>query len=220
MKIPLTERLLACASYIKTGDRVADVGCDHGYLGIYLLKNNIAQSIIAADINPAPLDSAKTNACKYGVSDKISFYLSDGVQSIPHDFNVLVCAGMGADTMISILESAPWLCSGKYRLILQCQSKTPILREYLSNNGWFIEDETVLRDGRFLYTVMHIIWNPDGPRLTPAQHYFPPVLLKNQSGHIVEYYRWIINGLRLQIKHQNDPMKQEILYELESMKVN
>ena len=54
MKLPLSNRLLACCSFISPGDRVADVGCDHGYLGIHLLQNGIASSIIASDVNEQP----------------------------------------------------------------------------------------------------------------------------------------------------------------------
>ena len=157
MKLPLSDRLLACCSFVVPGDRVADIGCDHGYLGIHLLQSGAAAKVIASDINEMPLLSAKRNAIKYHVADRISFYLSDGVQQIPRDFDVMVCAGMGADTMISMLEAAPWLCSGAYRLILQCQSKTHMLRRYLSDNGWQIREEIALREGKFLYTVMHIL---------------------------------------------------------------
>lgn len=217
MKIPLSDRLHACAGFINQGDRVADVGCDHGYLGIYLLDNNIAQFVIAADINPMPLESAKTNAKRFGVSDKMSFHLADGVQDIPRDFDSLVCAGMGADTMISILEAAPWLKTAKYRLILQCQSKTPMLRHYLSDNGWSIENEIVLRDGRFLYTVMEVRWQPDAAPLSAAQCYFPPAMLKYPSETVAEYYQWVTDGLNIQVRHQNDPEKQSILAELENI---
>ena len=117
MHIPLSPRLQVCAGLVVPGDRVADIGCDHGYLSIYLLKNNIASAVIASDIREMPLQSAMRNAEKYGVQDKISFHLSDGVQSIPRDFDTLVCAGMGADTMISILDAAPWLHTEQYRLI-------------------------------------------------------------------------------------------------------
>lgn len=217
MKIPLSGRLLGCAKYIHNGDRVADVGCDHGYLGIYLLEHHIASSIIAADINPMPLQSAKANAEKYGYSDKMSFYLSNGVQCIPHNFDVLVCAGMGADTMISILQSAPWLKASQYRMVLQCQSKTPLLRKYLSDNGWCITEESVIRDGRFLYTVMQVLWQPDSAPLSAAECYFPPAILYNPSDKVPAYYKWIIDGLRIQNKHQNDPQKQAILIELEML---
>ena len=128
MNLPLSPRLLACAGFVAKGDRVAEVGCDHGYLSIYLLKNGIASFAIASDINRGPLQAAMQNAQKYGVADKMSFHLSDGVQKIPRDFDTLVCAGMGAATMISILEAAPWLKESQYRLILQCQIKTHLLR--------------------------------------------------------------------------------------------
>ena len=123
MKIPLSNRLLACCGYVNPGDRVADVGCDHGYLGIYLLKNGIASAVIASDVREMPLQSAIRNAEKFGVKERMSFYLSDGIRDVPREFDCMVCAGMGADTMMSILDAAPWLKSERYRLILQCQSK-------------------------------------------------------------------------------------------------
>jgi len=214
MKLPISDRLLACAAFVAPGDRVADVGCDHGYLSIHLLINGIAQSCIAADINEQPLLSAVRNAEKYGVREKIEFYLSDGVRSIPQDFTCLVCAGMGADTMISILEAAPWLQNSGYRLILQCQSKTPMLRKYLSEHGWRITEESVLRDGRFLYTVMEVYYEPDYPRLTEAECYFPPALLENPSKDVPDYYKWVVGGLRIAAEHQKDDRKQQILREL------
>lgn len=173
MKLPINERLLACCAFVRPGDRVADVGCDHGYLGIHLLQQGVASGVIASDLRPGPLDSARRNAAKFGLSDKMSFYLSDGVQSIPRDFDTLVCAGMGAETMISILDAAPWLESENYRLILQCQTKTHLLRQYLSGQGWSVSRETVRRDGKFLYTVMEAVWDPAAPRLSPGGCYFP-----------------------------------------------
>ena len=215
MKIPISDRLLACAGFVSPGDRVADVGCDHGYLSIYLLTNNIAKSCIASDINEGPLLSAVRNAEKYGVQERISFHLSDGVRNIPRDFDTLVCAGMGGDTMISILEAAPWLKSSQYRLILQCQSKTPLLRRYLSQNGWRIAEETVLRDGRFLYTIMEVWWQPDYPKLSDAECWFPPALLEYPSKEVPAYYKWVCDGLRLSAPHQ--PEKAEILAALEDL---
>ena len=217
MNLSLSPRLLACSQFVAPGSRVADVGCDHGYLSIYLLKNGIAQRVIASDINEQPLLSAVNNAEKYGVRDRITFCLSDGVKDIPRDFDCMICAGMGADTMISILEAAPWLKSSAYTLILQCQSKTPTLRRYLSEQGWSIEEEAVLRDGRFLYTVMEVIWQPDYPRLTPMEWYFPPALLENPAQALPAYYKWVLGGLQIATEHQNDPEKESILKDLEAL---
>ncbi len=215
MKLPLSSRLLACAGFVNKGDRVADIGCDHGYLSIHLLTAGIARSCIASDVAVGPLQSAMRNARKFGVQDKIRFFLSDGVQSIPHDFDDLVCAGMGADTMIHILESAPWLQNEKYTLILQCQSKTPSLRRYLSEKGWRIYEEAVLRDGKFLYTVMEVGWRPEYPKLTVGEWYFPPALLENPSADVPAYYKWVVDGLKIATAHQNDQEKKQALAELE-----
>ena len=62
MKIPLSRRLQECCRFIHPGDRVADIGCDHGYLGIYLLKNQIASFVYASDINEGPLNAAVFNS--------------------------------------------------------------------------------------------------------------------------------------------------------------
>ena len=217
MNITLSERLDCCASHLCNGQRVADIGCDHGYLGIYLLQNGYASSVIAADVNEGPLQSAMRNAEKYGVKDKMTFYLSDGAKNIPRDFDALVCAGMGADTIIHILEDAPWLKAEQYQLVLQCQSKTPTLRKYLSDNGWHITRESILREGKFLYTVMNVVWDPAALRLTPGQCYISPVLCGSEED-VIAYRKRIIGGLRLAVGHQNDPEKASILSELENHK--
>ena len=220
MNLPLSPRLLACCGFVSPGERVADIGCDHGYLGIHLLLTGLARSVIAADVNEMPLQSARRNAAKYGVEDKMTFYLSDGVRNIPRDFDVMVCAGMGADTMVSILEAAPWLQAEQYRLILQCQSKTPMLRRYLSRQGWRITEETVLRDGRFLYTVMEAVWQPDYPGLTVGEWYFPSALLENPAKELPEYYARVTFSLRRAITgHAEgaDPDMVAALKELEAL---
>ena len=216
MKLPISDRLLCCASYLSNGIRIADIGCDHGYLGIHLLKNCNAKSIIAADIHEGPLQSAMRNAEKYGVADKMTFHLSDGAKDIPRDFDALVCAGMGADTIIHILEEAPWLQAEQYMLVLQCQSKTPMLRKYLSDHGWFIVEETIIEDGKFLYAVMCVFWMPDAPRLTAGQCYISPGM-RNATNHLLPaYYQAIVDGLRLAVEHRDDPEKKQVLEELEN----
>lgn len=216
MTSTLSPRLLACCGFVAPGDRVADVGCDHGYLGIHLLQNNIASYVYAGDVNEGPLQSAVINAQRYGVTDKISFYLSDGVRNLPRDFDTMVCAGMGADTMVSILEAAPWLRDPHYRLILQCQSKTHFLRKYLSENGWRIFEETVVRDGRFLYTVMEAVYQP-GYTLTPGGWYFPPALLENPAKELPEYYQQTVFRLNRAVAGQKEDADPNMVQALEEL---
>ena len=217
MKIPMSNRLLTVSSFVRRGDRVADIGCDHGYLGIHLLTNCIASHMIEADVAPGPLESARRNAKKYGVESAMTFCLSDGVRDIPRDFDTLVCAGMGGDTMVHILSDAPWLKSKQYRLILQCQSKTPMLRRYLSDNGWRITEEAVLKEGKFLYTVMEVYFEPDYPRLPEGEWYFPPAILENPSELVPAYFAWVKKGLQITLEHQEDAEKRAALNHLNAL---
>lgn len=195
MKLPLSNRLSACCDYVKSGDRVADVGCDHGYLGIYLLSHGIARSVIASDINEMPLESARQNASKFGVADKMSFHLCGGVRHLPHNFDVLVLAGMGADTILSILSDAPWLRDKKYRLVLQCQSKRSDLRRYLHQHGYAIRRETLAQDGKFLYPVMEVVYDPT-QIMTEADYYVSPALRKSGSPLLPEFLDHVIGGMQ------------------------
>ena len=223
MKIPLSTRLLACAQFVKQGDRVADIGCDHGYLSIHLLTNGIARSCIASDVNEGPLQSAMRNARKFGVGGKMEFCLSDGVQRVPRDFDSMVCAGMGADTIMSIIHhSAEWLKDPKYRLILQCQSKRPELRQWLYDEGFRINRETLAKDGKFVYSIMEVVFDP-GHGITPAQTYISPALLEDNHPLLPEYYERVKHGIELTIfgmKRVNDdqlPIYETILSDLKEM---
>ena len=225
MKLPLSDRLLACAQYVKKGDRVADIGCDHGYLSIHLLTSGIAKSCIASDVNEGPLQSAMRNGRKYGVVNKMEFCLSDGVRDIPRDFDSMVCAGMGADTMMHILSDAPWLKDPKYRLILQCQSKRPELRQWLYDEGYRINRETLAKDGKFVYTIMEVVFDP-GHGITPAETYITRQLLEDNHPLLPEYYERVKHGMELTIfgmKRANDdqlPVYETILSDLIAMEEN
>ena len=223
MKLPISDRLLACANFVGRGDRVADIGCDHGYLSIHLLAQGIASSCIASDVNEGPLQSAMRNARKFGVAGKIEFHLSDGVQNIPRDFDTMVCAGMGADTIMSIIHhSAEWLKDPKYRLILQCQSKRPELRQWLYDEGFRINRETLAKDGKFVYSIMEVVYDPGHP-ITPAETYITPQLLDDNHLLLPEYYERVRHGIELTIfglKRSEDdqlPIYETILSDLKEM---
>ena len=223
MKLPISDRLLACANFVGRGERVADIGCDHGYLSIHLLTEGIASSCIASDVNEGPLQSARRNARKFGVANKIEFYLTDGVQNLPRDFDCMVCAGMGADTMMSIIHhSSDWLKDPKYRLILQCQSKRPELRQWLYDEGFRINRETLAKDGKFVYSIMEVVFDP-GHSITPAETYITPQLLEDNHPLLPEYYERVRHGIELTIfgmKHSGDdqlPVYETILSDLINM---
>lgn len=187
MNLPLSSRLAACCSYVNQCGIAADIGCDHGYVGINLLLSGRAEFVYASDISKPPLQSAMRNALKFGVSDRMRFFLSNGLAQLPRDFETMVCAGMGADTMIAILSAAPWLKSGAYRMVLQCQSRRAALRAWLSGQGFSIQSEMLAQDGKFLYPVMEVVYAPNPP-LTPAQCLISPALLHSADPLLPAFY--------------------------------
>jgi len=150
----LGERLGACASYVREGARVADIGTDHAFLPIWLVKKGICSAAIASDINELPAKKAADNVEKYKVGDKVKVFTSDGLEKIaPNEVDDVINAGMGAEVITDIIERAKWLCDGKYRLILQPMSRVEHLRKYLFDNGFEILDEKIVCEGGRVYIV-------------------------------------------------------------------
>lgn len=196
MKLPISDRLLLCASMVHPGAVVADVGTDHGYLPIYLVKNGICPYVIAADLREKPLQTAKRNAALYGTEEKTEFILSDGLHNIKENsFDTLICAGMGGDCIAGILEAAPYLRDEKYTLILQPQSSGNDLRRYLGEQGFCIEEERLVKDGRFLYAAMKIRFGGGSP-LSPGEQYASPALLSSGDPLLEQYLGRIERSLR------------------------
>lgn len=199
MKLPISKRLLCCAELVPPCGTVADVGTDHGYLGIYLLQAGRCGRVIAADLREKPLASARANAALFSVADRIEFRLSDGLHNLkPASFDTLVLAGMGGDLITRILAEAPWLDGVPCTLILQPQSAANDLRRWLGERGWSIDRERLVRDGRFLYAVLAV--RPgQGRALTPGEQYVSPALRREGDPLYPEYLARIRRALELTV---------------------
>ena len=152
MKVNLSKRLESIASYISPGSRVADVGTDHGYIPAWLIQNGICERVIASDIKSGPLQTAVNTAKSAEVYDSIDFRLCSGLDEYSGDeVDEVIMAGMGGETLISILDAKPWTRDKK--LIMQPQSKIPELRRWLRENGYVIEDARLVYDAGRIYLV-------------------------------------------------------------------
>lgn len=195
MQIPISDRLKACAALIPSGARLADIGADHGYLGIYALKNGLAAHVLATDIREQPLANAKQNAGRFATLDRMEFRLCCGLELVgPDDADTFVISGMGGDTIAGILDACPWAANEKYTWILQPNTSGNDLRRYLSEHGWRIERDTLIEEGKYLYNLLLVRFG-NGQKLTPGEQYVSPQLLKEGSVHLPAYFERLLRGL-------------------------
>jgi tRNA (adenine22-N1)-methyltransferase len=169
-------------------------------------------SAAAAGLREKPLEKARENAARFGVADRMDFIRADGLAGIEAgQVDTIVCAGMGGDLIRLILEPCAWVKSPEYALVLQPQSAGQDLRRYLTESGFRIEKETLVRDGGFLYTVLTARWG-ESPVLTPGEQYATPQLQSCRSPLLPEYLARIENALQdtvlsLQKAAQPEPEK-------------
>ncbi|WMJ89828.1 tRNA (adenine(22)-N(1))-methyltransferase [Anaerocolumna sp. MB42-C2] len=149
----LSQRLKAVADTVTIGNRVADVGCDHAYISIYLIKNKIAPNVIAMDVNKGPLQRAKENIYNHGFNHCIQTRLSDGLQKLePGEADTILIAGMGGALVIKILDEGFEAVEKSTELILQPQSEIHLVRKYLHRNGYDIKKEQMIKeDGKYYF---------------------------------------------------------------------
>ena len=153
----LSNRLYACAGLVRPGSHAADIGTDHGYLPVWLLQSGVIQSAIAADIHAGPLANARQSAAAYDLEERFRFVQADGLQfSGAQAADVITIAGMGGETICTILAAAPWLREGR-RLILQPQSKAAELADWLWRSGFTIEDAALCRDAGKRYLALRVL---------------------------------------------------------------
>lgn len=158
----LSHRLRTIADLVPEGARLADIGTDHAYLPVWLLLEGRIPSAIAADLREGPLARARETAEYYGVTDRISFRLCNGLADIGEgEADVISIAGMGGETIAAILEKALW--TRARQLLLQPMTSFPDLRLWLQKNDYTIQKEIVCREGKRFYSV----WSVTGGRMPP-----------------------------------------------------
>ena len=163
--ISMDKRLLTCASLCK-GERIADIGTDHGYLPCYMIKNGMCSSALACDVAPLPLESARQHIREQGLEDKITPLLSDGLENVPpKGITDIVIAGMGGELIADILKKCQWIKikANPINLVLQPMTKWDVLRKWLYENGFTVTKEKACEEGRFVYSVMQAVYTGEKP---------------------------------------------------------
>lgn len=156
----LDARLTAALDYVRPGRTAADIGCDHGKLSAALAGSGRCPRVFACDLREGPLQKARVNCAPW--ADRIDFRLGSGLEVLaPGEADDIVIAGMGAETIMEILDAAPWVFDERYNLVLIPATKHSLLRRWLARRGFELAGETLcIAAGRW-YAVMNARYTGD-----------------------------------------------------------
>ena len=190
----LSLRLKAVKETVKKCRKVADIGCDHGYVPIALVSGGIAESAICCDINKGPLTAADYNIKMAGLEGRIETRLSDGLHNITTDDGVdaIVIAGMGGRLMSDILISEKDKLEGVKQMVLQPQSELFLIRKAVRELSFHIESERFLKDMGKYYTVIDVLPGRveyKEPEYTELYDTYSEYLINSKDELYLEYIR-------------------------------
>ena len=163
----LSNRLQAVADLLDCHDRIADIGCDHGFVSIYLIESKKASRCLAMDVNRGPLERAREHVTEKRLSTYIETRLSDGAKAIRFvpdedgslklEVEAALIAGMGGRLTIQIIKDSLDKFKSMEEFVLQPQSEISKVRQFVREIGYHIEKENmILEDGKF-YPMMKVV---------------------------------------------------------------
>ncbi|MBP2641618.1 MAG: trmK [Firmicutes bacterium] len=198
----LRPRLSAIAAFVARGSRVADIGTDHAYLPVFLLRTGIAEQVIAVDVHHGPYQAAVETVTSAGLVEAISVRFGDGLTVLGQgEADTVVIAGMGGNTIVKILEDSLPVTQSLTRLILQPMVASATIRRWLAANGWCIVDETLVEEDHILYEIIVAeqgtvfpyppVFDDIGPKLWVQRH----PLLRNHIERLIVQYSSILTEM-------------------------
>lgn len=168
----ISERLKTVASFVTEGMKVADIGTDHAYVPIYLIKKKRIHSALAMDIGAGPLKRARDHIAEQGLTEKIEIRLSNGFSAFQKgDAQSVVIAGLGGELMIQILTLGKTVISEVSEFILSPHSEIHKVRIFLMEQGFSIEKETMLQEDGIYYTILKAVYGVGDYRTEPELWY-------------------------------------------------
>ncbi len=191
----LDNRLSLCASFVRKGSTLADIGTDHAYLPIWLVKNGIVEKALACDINEGPLNAGKADVETYGLSHKITLRLSDGLKEVnENEAQDIVIAGMGGELIAKILSECCWVKNKDKHFILQPMTKCEVLIRYLYQNGFEIIEQKACECLGKHYTVMLTHYTGKIQEISDEFSYIGKLNSRDEASQ--EYLKHVISHLQ------------------------
>ena len=178
----LSMRLERVAAHMPVGARLADIGSDHGYLPVALMRRGLIAAAVAGELALTPFQAAQRTVRDNGLEQQITVRRANGLEAIePQDaITAISVCGMGGETIRDILENGKARLHGQERLILQPNGGEQPLRYWLMENGYCIVSEELLSENNFYYEI--IVAERAGPMLYSAEElYFGPLQMQARS---------------------------------------
>lgn len=199
----LSKRLLEIAKLVDKNKVVYDIGSDHGLLPCFLVTNHISDKVYAVDNKIGPLNHAKETIDKYNLNGKVIPLLSDGLDDVKDDGQIIVIAGMGYYTVMDIFEGKDL---SKYeKIIVQVNKDVDKLRQYISDHNYTIVDEVILREDKFYQIV---VFNTEyHEKYSDIEIVYGPILLQKREDILLEY----LKDLKQRYSYHNKDMSVDKL---------
>lgn len=184
----ISDRLKCIANMVDKCDSIADIGTDHAYLPIYLIKNKICRKAIASDINKGPVKKAKLNITMENEDKAIECRLGPGLTTIvPNEVNAAVIAGMGGNLIRDIIEDSMEVFKSLNYLVLQPVQNPEVLRKYINEKGYEIIDEDLCKDENKYYELIKIRYSNKVKHLDNIYCEISKVLFEKKHPLVKEY---------------------------------
>ena len=174
---------------------VADIGSDHAFLAIQLLKNKQVKTVYNIEINQKPLDTGIRNLkANYVYKDTVNV-VNDGLKNwnLTKYFDYVVISGMGGKNIVEILKNA----KVKIKNLILCPNNNALmLRKYLSKNKWKFVYETIVHESKYVYPLM-LVAKTKGIKYTNNKDwYFGKLNLKQKGDNFIKMNKERLNYLK------------------------
>ena len=185
----LDERLSLAAALYEPCDLGADIGTDHGLLPCHLLKENICQRMIFADVSSKALRHAEEQVARQKLTSRATLICADGLDALSQPCGCVSIMGMGGETIASILTRGQERLQGAV-LVLSAHTDLHLVRQAVQAVGYHIVREELCRAaGRF-----YVVWRaePGAVPLSDEEIRFGPLLMQRMTPLLREYIAWRI----------------------------
>ena len=86
----INARLKTIGDLVEANSFCLDIGCDHAFLDIYLIKKNKGIKAIASDIAEGPLEQAKENIKREKLENEIEVRLGPGLKTYSEGIDTII----------------------------------------------------------------------------------------------------------------------------------